>query len=115
MALFRFVRASKFRHVHGAIAKKEKSFQGVKAETTGEGKLLLLAFLSLEPLSRSPSFFPPRSQVTISLPLPLTGRWHCRVVVVRCSPVSTKLWAVLTWTTKSTFTKPRYDWPLIKL
>jgi len=36
----RFVRASKFRHVHGAIAKKEKAFQGVKAETTGEGNYI---------------------------------------------------------------------------
>ncbi len=36
----RFVRASKFRHVHGTPAKKDKSFLGVRAETTGEGNFI---------------------------------------------------------------------------
>lgn len=36
----RFVRASKYRHVHGQAAKKEKSFLGVRAETTGEGNYI---------------------------------------------------------------------------
>jgi len=36
----RFVRASKFRHVHGAIAKKEKAYQNVKSACNGEGNYI---------------------------------------------------------------------------
>jgi len=36
----RFVRASKYRHVHGAIAKKEKAYQNVKGSCNGEGNYI---------------------------------------------------------------------------
>jgi len=36
----RFVRASKFRHVHGTPAKKDKAFQNVRTECTGEGNYI---------------------------------------------------------------------------
>lgn len=36
----RFVRASKYRHVFGTPAKKEKAFLGVRAECTGEGNFI---------------------------------------------------------------------------
>jgi len=36
----RFVRASKYRHVFGTPAKKDKAFLGVRAETTGEGNFI---------------------------------------------------------------------------
>jgi len=36
----RFVRASKYRHVHGAIAKKEKAFLNVRSACSGEGNYI---------------------------------------------------------------------------
>jgi len=41
----RFVRASKFRHVFGAIAKKDKAYQNVKPNLSGEGNFIAASVL----------------------------------------------------------------------
>jgi len=41
----RFVRASKYRHVFGAIAKKDKAYQGVKPNFSGEGNFMAASSL----------------------------------------------------------------------
>jgi coronin-1B/1C/6 len=41
----RFVRSSKYRHVHGTPAKKEKCYLGPRAETTGEGNFIAASTL----------------------------------------------------------------------